>query len=136
MSDDFLPDSMRAWDEGDTPTLTVTILDSAGAAIPLANVTTLKLTQWLGQGKGLPGVSINSRNLQNVKNANNVTIDTTSGLVTWQLTTTDTAMISKDTTVLEEKHHFRFDLVFNASGTAISKSYPDFYLVARRQVAK
>lgn len=136
MSDDTLPDSQRYWDEGDTPTLAVTLLDSAGVAIPLANVTTLTLTEWIAQDRGQPGITINSRNAQNVKNANQVTIAATSGLVTWALVAADTAMQSRDTTVLEEKHFFRFDLVYSASGTATKKSYPDYFVVTRKQVTR
>ena len=136
MSDDVLPSNMSEWQEGDTPVLTVTLLDSAGAAIPLANVLTLKLTQWIAQDRGLPGITINSRNLQDVKNAHDVTIHATSGLVSWGLTTSDTAFQNKDTTVLEERHEFRFDLLFNASGVATSKSYVDNYLIQRKQAVK
>lgn len=136
MSDDTLPDSMRYWDESDTPTLTVTLLDSAGVPIPLANVTTLTLTQWLAQDRGQPGITINLRNAQNAKNANQVTIASTSGLVTWGLVAADTAMQSRDTTVLEERHYFRFTLVYNANGTATTKSFPDYFVVSRRAAVR
>lgn len=140
MADDTLPDNQRTVDEGDTPNLQVTLLDAAGAAIALASVSTLTLTQWIETGPpGRPGssaVSINSRNAQNVKNANNVTVHATSGLVTWQLQAADTAMQSRDMTVLEEKHWFRFDLTYTATAGTLAKSYPDYYTVLRKRVVK
>lgn len=140
MSDDTLPDNERTWDEGDTPNIQVTLLDGAGVVIPLSNVTTLTLTQWVEfVYPGRPGVtpkSINSRNLQNALNANNVTVATSSGLVTWQLQTADTAMQSRDLTIREEKHHFRFDVTYTVNAVVYAKSYPDYFVVQRKTVVK
>lgn len=140
MSKDTLPDNQRNIDEGDTPVLTTTMLDGAGAAIPLANVVTLTLTQWIQNGPpGRPGTvstAINSRNGQDVKNANNVTVASTSGVVTWQLVQADTTMQSRDQTVTEEKHYFRFDLSYTSGGSTLYASYPDYYVVQRKQLVK
>lgn len=140
MADETLPDNERTWDEGDTPQLQVTLVDSTGTPIPLSAISTLTLTQWVETGPpGRPGTiatRINSRNAQNVKNANNVTVGSTTGLVTWQLGTGDTAMQSNDLTVTEEKHYFRFDLNFVAAAVTLAKSYPDFYTVVRKRAVK
>ena len=133
--DDQIPDNQREWWEGDTPAITVTLLDSTNTAIPLANVATLTLDEWVDSfGLNNPGKTVNSRNGQNAKNANGVTVASTSGLVTWQLTTADTAMQSKDQQVFEEKHWFRFNLTYNASGTTIAKSYTDYLVIKRKKV--
>jgi hypothetical protein len=134
--DDFLSDNQRTWQDGDTPNLTVTILDGASNPIPLSNVVTLKLDQWIAQGKGLPGLKINNRKGQNVLNANNVTVGSTSGLVTWQLQTADTAMQANDTTVLEEKHWYEFTLTYTAAVGTLQKAYRDYYIVQRKTVVK
>ncbi|MHB1950108.1 MAG: hypothetical protein ACYCQK_01385 [Acidiferrobacteraceae bacterium] len=136
MADETLPDSQRYWDEGDTPAFTVTILDNTGTAVPLSAISSLLLTQWIDNGLGKPGTKINGRNLQGVINANNVTVASTSGLVTWSLQAADTAMQSADTTVAEERHYFRFDVTFTSGGATNQKSYLDYYVVSRKQVVK
>jgi hypothetical protein len=136
MSDDAVPDNELSWNEGDTPDLTVYLIDRDGDPIPVANILTLNLSQWIAQGLGQPGISINSRKLQNALNANNVTVHSTSGLVTWQLQTADSAMQSKDTTVDEETHNYRFDITYTAGSATIAKSWPGHYIVRRKQVVR
>jgi len=68
---------------------TATLLDEAGAAVPLTSLTALRL--WLRTTRS--GVTINSRNDQDVLNTNDVTYHATSGLLTWQLTPADNAII-------------------------------------------
>lgn len=133
MADDTLSDAERIWDEGDTPDLTVTLLDRDGVAIPLADILTLKLTQWISQPRGQPGLKINNRNSQNVLNTQGVTVHATSGLVTWQLSASDTAFQSKDELVLEEVHNFSFALTYTSTAGTQAKSYVDHYVIQRRQ---
>jgi hypothetical protein len=145
VANDPLPDNQRIWSEGACPALTVTLLDGAGNPIPLAAVVSLTLTQWIETvPPGRPGsvaVSINGRNSQNAKNANGITVAATSGVVTWQLASADTAMLSADPTVPEEKHFFRFDLTYaTTSGTLAASSTPgegnDFYIVQRKRAVQ
>ena len=70
-----------------TPAICVTIQDEDGNALALADLATIVLTQYL---KGHSSTIINSRDNQDIKNANNVTIHATSGLLTWNLQTADT----------------------------------------------
>lgn len=136
MANDDLKDSERTWPEGATPSIQFTLLDSAGTPIPLANVLTFTISQWIGQ-PGKPGRTINSRSSQNAKNANGITVDSTDGGVTWVLTTADTAMQSKDLSVTEERHYFRFDLAYTSSAGTITHSGPgsrgeEFYVICRK----
>ena len=131
MADDAIPEAQRTWQEFDTPTLTLTLLDAAGAAIPSANIVTLTLSQWVEQGPNLPGKVINSRNAQSVLNLHNVTVHSTSGLVTWSLQPADTTFVSRDKGVIEETHHFLFKISYTASAATVVKSYRDSYTIQR-----
>ncbi len=77
-------------DEGTTPEYQVNLLDFADVAIPDADLDTLKLTLY----DRLTGTIINSRDDQNVLNANDVSV--VNGLLTWQLQPADTAMHNSD----------------------------------------
>jgi len=78
-----------------------TIKDADGAAVPFAALLNAELTLidldtgsgWNG-GSPRPGV-INSRDQQDVLNANNVTIHSTSGLVTWLVQADDNPIITQ-----------------------------------------
>lgn len=76
--------------EKTTQFYTVTLKDEGGVVIPLADLATLKLTYY----NVANGAIINSRNDQNVLNANDVTVHATSGLLTWVLQAADTAIIN------------------------------------------
>ena len=69
---------------------TATLLDEAGAAVPLTSLTALRL--WLRTVRN--GTVINARNDQDVLNTNGVTYHATSGLLTWALAPADNAIIS------------------------------------------
>lgn len=73
--------------EGETVKWTGTMKDEDGAVVPSAQILTFLLDLAL-----LDGTIINSRDDQNIKNANDVTVHATSGLVTWRLTTADLAL--------------------------------------------
>jgi len=66
-------------------------------------------------------------------------VNATDGGVTWLLTPSDTAMQSKDLAMTEERHYFRFDLVYTSTAGSIEASGPgqfgsDWYTVHRKQV--
>jgi len=99
--------------ESATATYTATLQDETGAAIPLAELATLKLTFYDAE-QGEPSVAtgniLNSRNAQDVKNTNNVTVHATSGLVTWSLQTADNPI--KNANLATELHVARFDFTY------------------------
>lgn len=67
----------------------LTFTDQDGIQIPLASMSALTLSLFLKDSD--PIVYINSRNAQNVLNANNVTIDS-AGKITWAIQSADLAM--------------------------------------------
>ena len=77
--------------EGETPRYTATITDDAGNPLPAASLSTLVLTLYVIKADGTVAY-VNSRNAQNVLNANNVTVGT-SGEVVWSLQVADTSLI-------------------------------------------
>lgn len=90
-----------------TARYTATITDENGDAIPSADLTSVKLTL-----KNMDdGAIINSRNLQDVLNANDVTIDA-DGLLTWDMTPDDNPLI--DNSRKKERHRAIFTFVFGA----------------------
>lgn len=72
--------------EQTTPTVTGSIVDATGAAIGAASLTTLKLTL---VSRDNQNKIVNSRDDQNILNANNVTVDS-SGVMIWSVQVTDT----------------------------------------------
>lgn len=64
----------------------LTFTDQTGALIPLASMSALDLTLFIKDSS--PLVYINSRNAQNVLNANNVTV-VSNGTVTWAIQVAD-----------------------------------------------
>lgn len=97
--------------EGTGAIYTATLEDSAGTAIPLANLTTITLTLY-----NVPdGEIINSRDDQNVLNQNNVVIHSTSGLLTWTMQAADNVI--SDTSLDWEHHRALFEFTFSGTGT-------------------
>ncbi len=93
---------------------TATLKDSNGTAVPLANLTTITLTYYLVSD----GTIINSRDGQDVKNANNVTIHATSGLLTWSGQAADTAISDTGLTAgAKELHRALFEFTYVGDGT-------------------
>lgn len=70
---------------GTTPVYTATLEDEAGDPVPLASLSTLTLTLI----NITTQAAVNSRDRQNVLNANNVTVHATSGLLTWNIQALD-----------------------------------------------
>jgi hypothetical protein len=80
--------------EGSNRKITFTLLDDAGAPVPLSSISAATVTVYdvdayvegASPAKGI----VNARSSQNVLNTNNVTIHQTSGLVTWLMQPEDT----------------------------------------------
>lgn len=77
--------------EGETPRYTATVKDDTGAVLPAASLTTITLTLYVIKTDGTVGY-VNSRNAQNVLNANNVTISA-AGILVWQMQVADTTLV-------------------------------------------
>lgn len=92
---------------------TATLKDETGTVIPLAGLSVLLLTLYnadVPEPLVVADNIINSRNLQNVLNQNNVTFHATSGLLTWTLQPADTTIV--DETRKTELHVARFDFTY------------------------
>ena len=85
-------------DESTTAVYTATIKDENGVPIPLAQITALTLTLFNTKSMSI----INTRDDQNVLNANGVVIHPTSGLLTWNISPEDT-VIENDVMTLEAR---------------------------------
>jgi len=94
--------------EGSSARYTAILKDEAGVLIPVANINTLTLTLFNLKDETI----INSRNAQDVKNLNNVTIDS-NGLLTWNIQALDTPIV--DTTQAFETHRALFSMVWDSS---------------------
>lgn len=77
--------------EQTTPRYTAVITDQLGNPLPAASLTTLTLTLYVIKSDGTIAY-VNSRNNQNVLNANNVTVDSNGNLV-WSLVVADTTLV-------------------------------------------
>ena len=77
--------------EGETPRYTATLKDDQGVPLPAASLTTLTLTLYVIKADGSVSY-VNSRNAQNVLNANNVTIDA-NGAIVWAMQVADTTLV-------------------------------------------
>lgn len=88
-----------------TAKYTATIKDEDGSAIPAASLTSLTLT--LYDLSDPDRAIINSRDGQNVLNANNVTVDS-SGVVTWTMQAADNTIQNDDRYAERHKALFVF----------------------------
>lgn len=95
-----------------TAKYTATIKDESGTAITLAAITTsgAKLTL-----KDESGNVINSRDGQDIRNTNNVTISTSVGLLTWTVQSADNSNAGSAV----EKHTATFDITHATSKRVI-----------------
>jgi len=111
-------DRIRPVNEQSSRTVTFTLKDNTGTVIPLASIDTAQLTLYdMGTyvPAGSPGVGIiNDRNLQDIKNDNNVTIHATSGLVTWSIQPEDNVIVTLRRQVERHRAEFRFVLTNGA----------------------
>ena len=91
MADSWRTDLTEAVAEGTTPVLTATLQAEVGAAVPLADMTSITLTLY---SRNTPAV-INGRNATNVMNSGIGTYHATSGLLTLAFTVDDTALLAQ-----------------------------------------
>ena len=94
---------------------TATITDADGNALPLADLGTITLTLY---DVGSDAI-INSRDKQNVKNTNDVTIAATGGLLTWLLQDVDNPIVAGTTTLIQTRQHHRalFEYTYSGDGS-------------------
>jgi hypothetical protein len=104
-------DSAWNFKERVTDRVTFVVRDSSGAAIPQASLTTITLTLYDKLTDGI----INSRNDQNVNNANQVTIGA-DGTLVWDTVAADNAIINPNLAV--EEHVALFEWTYSAGAKA------------------
>lgn len=110
--------------EGTGFVYTATLKDLAGTPLPLANLTSITLTYYVVAD----GSTINSRNDQDIKNTNDVTIHATNGLLTWVGQAADTTIAGTAVTAGATEHHRAlFEWVYVGSGTP-GKHVVDIYV--------
>ena len=92
-------------DAGETGKFTGTLKDADGVVIPLSAISAMTLTLT----DAATGTAI--RSSQNVLNANNVTVHSTSGAVAWSIQASDTALVTSDAD--SEEHVADFTCTFS-----------------------
>lgn len=107
--------SLTTMKEGTGAKYTATLQDADDVVIPLGNLTTITLTLY----DFATGTIINSREDVDVKNANDVTIHATSGLLTWLIQEEDNLIVTPANYPegSEEKHIALFEFVYVGDGT-------------------
>ena len=108
-----MSESQLNYDPSESAIFTGTLLDVAGVAIPLTSIVSLTLT--LTDAK--TGAVVNSRNAQNVLNANNVTVNATTGAMQWLVQVADTALY--DTSSSIEDHVAKFVWTYETNKVGI-----------------
>lgn len=101
--------SQSRYDSGQSGLFTGTLLDANGTAIPLANINSITLTIT----DAATGSIVNSRNSQNVLNANNVTVHATSGALSWLIQPGDTTLLNSSSAY--EEHIAEFTWTYETS---------------------
>lgn len=109
--------SVFAGTERTTSRYTATIEDADGNALPLASIGTVTLTLTDVDTETV----INNRDDQDVKNANNVTIHVTSGLLTWEVQSADMPIVTNGRKT--EMHRAVFDVAYSASKRLVHEFY-------------
>lgn len=102
-------ESQSRYDPGTSGIFTGTLLDVNGVAIPLANLVSITLTITNERD----GSVVNSRSAQDVLNNNGVTVNATTGAITWLIQAADTAMI--DSSQSWEDHLATFTFTYETS---------------------
>jgi len=95
-------------DERSPLTYEATLLDETGAPVALGSIESITLTLYNADGDE-PANIVNGRDHQDIKNANDVTIDATSGKLTWAVQPADTAIV--DARLGYERHVALFEYV-------------------------
>lgn len=98
--------------EHSSKTISFTLKDNTGTAVPLSDIDTATLTgydldTYTPTSSPVDGI-LNSRDAQNIKNANNVTIHSTSGLVTFAMQPDDNVIVTSRRQVERHRYEFRF----------------------------
>lgn len=104
-------DRIRDVNERSSKVVTFTLKDQAGAPVPAASLTAAELTLYDVETyeNASPAVGIlNDRQGQNVLNLNNVTIHSTSGLVTWTMQPEDNVIVTERRQVERHRAMFHF----------------------------
>ena len=123
-----LKKSGRSVNEGSAAKYTATLKDPAGSAVTLSNLTTLEMVLYnqrtgaVINGRG--SVSGGNYTFQNVKNLQNVTFHSSSGLLTWNMQPGDNVIF--DTTLApgeSETHVAVFKFVYSDG----SDNYTDYH---------
>ena len=123
-----LKKSGRSVNEGSAAKYTATLKDPAGSAVTLSNLTTLEMVLYnqrtgaVINGRG--SVSSGNYTFQNVKNLQNVTFHSSSGLLTWNMQPGDNVIV--DTTLApgeSETHVAVFRFVYSDG----SDNYTDYH---------
>jgi len=94
-----------------------TLEDETETPVLLSAIDTAKLTLTDVE----TGTTINSRSEQDIKNANNVTIHATSGLLTWLLQPADSVIVTAGND--HELHRAVFFIVFSTTQRTIHEVY-------------
>lgn len=90
-----------AINEDSTATYTAVLKDASGTVIPLASITSLRMTLIeLGTGE-----TVNGRENQNILNTNNVTYHSTNGTLTWSIQVADTEIVNPGTPIGDRELH-------------------------------
>ena len=105
-------DRVRNVNEQSSRTVSFTLKDNTGTVVPLTSIDTVTLTLY-DMGTYAPGASpavgiLNSRDSQNVKNTNQVTIHATSGLVTWAMVPDDNIIVTPRRQIERHRAEFHF----------------------------
>jgi len=99
-------------DESTSAVYTATLQDETGTVIPSAAIDSITMT--LTEMSG--GEVVNSRNAQDVLNANNCTMHATSGLFTWNVQPADVAITLSTIAVdAKERHKALITVVWNTT---------------------
>jgi len=112
-------------DAGTTGEARYTLLDNAGAVIPVANLSALTMT--LRDARS--GSIVNSRSAQNVLNSNGVTVNS-SGALVWTIAILDTTLL--DATLESEEH--AAEILFTTTSGLKGKIVHRLYCTALRNL--
>lgn len=109
---------------------TCVLKDENDDPVSVSNILTATLTYYDKR----TGQIINSREAQNIKNANNVTIDTSGNLV-WSIQPEDTIIVSSTIRSGCEEYHVG-QISFTWSIAAVAKAHNHIFEIAVRQLLK
>ena len=115
-----ISDADRIVNEGNSMVYKATLLDPDDVAITEALIVSITLTLY----DSGTGTIINSRNAQNVKNANQVTIHATSGLLTWNALPADSPIVSSVLPAGETEQHIALFRVVYGGNKGLNHEVP------------